>query len=253
MRVLVVDDEAPARRRLVRKLAEIDGVEIVGEAEDGLDALEKVRALAPDLLLLDVRMPGLDGIALASRDEALPPVVFVTAYDEFAVQAFELEAIDYLLKPVRTERLVRAIERARIRLGREPVPSAPADESLPRTSPRVVTSERGAVRYFDARAVTRFWAADKYTLFRTDDGEHVTVEPLNDLAERLAPYGFQRVHRGELINLAHVRTLHTSESGDASAEVELDDGQVARVSRRALTALKARLVETVSPHSARKG
>ena len=239
MKVLVIDDEAPARRRLVRQLAQLDGIDVVGEAEDGFDALDKVRALAPDLLMLDIRMPGLDGIALVSRDEPLPPVVFVTAYDAYAVQAFELEAIDYLLKPVRSERLVRAIERARARLT---LPPTRASDTPPMgASPRIVTSERGIVRYFDARAITRFWAADKYTLFCTDQGEHVTAEPLNDLAERLAPYGFLRVHRGELVNVAHVRALHTSEASDTAAQVELDDGQVARVSRRALGALRARL------------
>ena len=245
MRVLIVDDEAPARRRLARMLAQLADVDIVGEAEDGLHALEQVRALSPDLLMLDVRMPGLDGMALAARGESLPPVVFVTAYDQFAVQAFELEAIDYLLKPVRSERLVRAIERARARL-HSSAPAQPPVDTPASASPRIVTMERGSVRYFDARAITRFWAADKYTLFRTDQGEHVTAESLAELAPRLLPFGFQRVHRGELINVARVRAL-LSDEPRGGFSVALDDGQRARVSRRELGALRARLREGVGP------
>lgn len=115
MKALVVDDEDPARRRLARMLGEIANVEVMGELEDGDAVLRALERQPADVLFLDVRMPGFDGIGLAQRYVDLPPIVFVTAYDHYAVSAFELNAVDYLLKPVRIERLVTAVERVRAR------------------------------------------------------------------------------------------------------------------------------------------
>lgn len=238
MRVLVVDDEEPARRRLLRLLAEIPGIEIAGEAENGTEALRACEELLPELLLLDIRMPELDGLALAARWEGgLPPVIFVTAFDEHAVRAFEVGAIDYLMKPVRKERLEAALERARKRM----VPAADSFKALaPREpdAPRIVTHEPGNVRIFDARSLTRLWSSEKYTVFIADGKEQLTAEPLSALETRLAPFGFLRVHRAELIRLSAVRALK-SEAG--IVEVELEDGQLARVSRRSIAALKTQL------------
>jgi DNA-binding LytR/AlgR family response regulator len=247
--VLVVDDEAPARRRLIRMLETLPEVMVAGEASDADTALAQVAALTPDLVLLDIQLPGMDGLALAARYADLPPIVFVTAHDEFAVRAFELDAVDYLVKPVRPERLAAAIERARRRgeVDRRAGEARGATETLARlTTPRageapstrVVVIERGALRLFDAREVTRFWASDKYTLFHAGGEEHLTQEPLSALAARLEPAGFMRVHRGELINVARVRAVR-AEHGQHLAE--LDDGQAARISRRVLTAFKAAL------------
>lgn len=109
MKVLVVDDEPVARRRLMRILERIDGVEVAGEAANGVQALERIRELMPDVVLLDIRMPGMDGLEVASKIDELPPIIFTTAYDEYAVQAFEANAVDYLLKPVQAERLESAL------------------------------------------------------------------------------------------------------------------------------------------------
>ncbi|MET0283547.1 MAG: LytTR family DNA-binding domain-containing protein [Polyangiales bacterium] len=221
MRVLVVDDEAPARRRLIRELLALPGIELAGEAEDGEQALAMVERVQPDLLLLDVRMPGLDGIALATRERHLPPIIFVTAHDEFAVRAFEVDALDYLLKPVRRERLAEALARAERRIALR--------------GPRIVTFERGVSRFFEAQAIARFWSSDKYTVFQVDGEEHLTPEPLTTLADRLSEHGFRRIHRAELINVARVRALRPD------GVVELDDGSTARVSRRSLPALREEL------------
>jgi len=237
MKALVVDDEEPARRRLVRLLAGVPGVEIAGEAEDGEDALAKVRALAPDLLFLDVRMPGLDGVTLAQQHQDLPPIIFVTAHDAHAVSAFELNAVDYLLKPVRPERLAQAVERVR---QRRPEPHAVA-RALAAVAPaqtRVLSSSRGLVRFFDAREITRFWATDKYTLFCGDGQEQLTDETLSSLEARLQPLGFVRVHRAELVRIAAVKALHVA---DGVHRIELTDGQQARVSRRALADVRRAL------------
>jgi DNA-binding LytR/AlgR family response regulator len=229
--VLVVDDEAPARRRLVRMLREIPDVVVSGEAESGASALEAIESLRPDLLLLDIEMPELDGLALAAH--SVPPVIFVTAHERHAIPAFEVDAVDYLLKPVRQQRLVQALEKAARRIGA----SARAAESNPPAA-RIVTFDRGTTRMFDARKLTRLWSSEKYTVFFADGAERLTAETLSTLEKRLAPFGFIRVHRGELIRASAVRSLQTCRG---VLEAELEDGQIARVSRRSLAALKAQL------------
>jgi DNA-binding LytR/AlgR family response regulator len=230
VKVLVVDDELPARRRLRRLLEEAGGVTVVGEAACGRDALAAVERERPDLLLLDIDMPGIDGLALAAHNP-LPLVVFVTAHEEHAVRAFDLEAIDYLLKPVALDRLRTALRRAATRV--EPPRPQPAAEV-----PRVISHERGQVRLFDARAIARFRAVDKYTAFVVDGVEHLTEEPLSALEERLRPHGFVRVHRGELIDLGAVEALWLDDDGH---RIRLRDGQVARASRRLVAGLRLRL------------
>jgi DNA-binding LytR/AlgR family response regulator len=238
LRALVVDDEAPARRRLTRQLEAL-GVTVVGEAEDGEAALTLARATPADVLFLDVRMPGVDGITVAQSRVELPPVVFCTAYDEFAVKAFEVNAVDYLLKPVREERLAAAVEKVRARQAAAKERVAKALEAVaPASATRLVSSTRGQVRFFDARQVTRFWASEKYTLFVADGEEHLLEESLATLEGRLAAHGFLRVHRAELVRLDAVKTLRTL---DGLHEVTLADGQVAPVSRRSVAAVKAAL------------
>jgi DNA-binding LytR/AlgR family response regulator len=226
IRALVVDDEPPARERVRDLLQAEPDVELVGEAGDADQAVERILALRPDLLFLDVQMPGRDGFGVlrALGGERPPATIFTTAHDEFAVRAFEIEALDYLLKPVRRERLAAALARAERRLSSRP--------------PRVVTFERGASRFFDVQAIARFWSSDKYTVFCVDGEEHLTPEPLTGLADRLTAHGFRRIHRGELINLARVRALRSD------GVVELDDGSTARASRRSLPSLREELRAT---------
>jgi DNA-binding LytR/AlgR family response regulator len=230
VKALVVDDEGPARRRLARMLEAIDGIEVIGQVEDGEAALRLLETVWPDVVFLDVRMPGLDGLSLAGMAGELPPIVFVTAYDEYAVRAFELEAVDYLLKPVRPERLAAAVSRVRARFSPRANPNA--------NVPRVVSATRGLFRVFDAREITRFWACDKYTAFAVEQAEHLTEESLNALEQRLLAHGFVRVHRGELVRLDAIRALRVIDGGH---QITLADGQVARVSRRALHGIKAAL------------
>lgn len=230
MRILVVDDEAPARSRLVRLLQDVPGAAIAGEASTGREALAAIEALKPDVVLLDVEMPELDGLRVAAA--VLPPVIFVTAYDRHAVPAFDVDAVDFLLKPVRRERLLQALERAERRLA---LASTPAGDGA---IPRVVAEGRGTTKIFDARKLTRFWASEKYTVFVADGAECLTTEPLSTLETRLSPHGFVRIHRGELVRLSAVRGLRYHEG---VMEAELEDGQVARVSRRSVATLKAEL------------
>jgi two-component system LytT family response regulator len=239
--VLVVDDEAPARRRLSRMLAELGDVEVVAQLEDAEGLLRALKGTAADVVFLDVEMPGISGVALAAHAQ-LPWVVFVTAHERYAVDAFEVEAVDYLLKPVRPERLRAAVDRVRTRQLSGP-PSAPSPvlnpaEGAAAGPARVTSHARGLVRLFDVREIVRFWSADKYTLFVADGAEQMTEESLSALELRLHAHGFLRVHRGELVRADSVRALR-SEAGQY--ELILADGQIAKVSRRALSAVRAAL------------
>lgn len=242
MRILIVDDEAPARRRLRRMVERIEGLVVVGEACDGEDALVQAKESTPDLTLLDIQMPGLDGLATAD-DPSLGCVIFVTAHSEHAVTAFELNAVDYLLKPVTQQRLEQAITKARS------AASTPEPDALRSVLQRALEGAAGrtirlsarvgsTLHVFDAREITRITSRDKYAVFERGGEEYLLDESLNQLQVRLAPVDFVRVHRGELVNLDAVVAVHTEGGG---AEVELRDGQRAAVSRRHLAELKARL------------
>lgn len=257
LRALIVDDELPARRRLIRLIEQLaahsglPNIAVVGEAGDGEEALEMLTKTAASLLFLDIHMPGLDGLALAQRYHGLPPIVFTTAFDQHAVAAFAVHAVDYLLKPISAERLAQAVVRAAQRvqaLGSTPG-STPYDATAAMMkdlgarsghsmTPRIVVHDRGSLRLFDAATIARLWSTDKYTAFFADGREQLTPESLSELEGRLLPHGFLRVHRGELVNLRRVRTLHVGEDG---SELELDDGQRARVSRRLLSQVRAAL------------
>jgi DNA-binding LytR/AlgR family response regulator len=241
MRALIVDDEPLARMRLIRLLEGLGGVEIVGEAADGLDALERIATDEPDVVFLDISMPGLDGLSLALGRDDLPPIVFTTAHGEHAAQAFDSAAVDYLLKPIERARLERALERVKTRRGSHDVASSGRrtlrDESDARAA-RVCVHERGDLHLFDARTIPRFFASAKYTVFLHEGAEHFLEESLGELERRLVRFGFFRTHRGELVNLHHVRTLRSDES---STSVVLSDGQQARVSRRLIAELKRAL------------
>ncbi|MEM7152404.1 MAG: LytTR family DNA-binding domain-containing protein [Myxococcota bacterium] len=229
MRVLVVDDEAPARRRLVRMLQRMDGVEVAGEAADGEEALNMVRASPPDLLLLDIDMPQMDGLELA-EEPSLPPVVFTTAHAEHALRAFEVDAVDYLLKPISKDRLAEAIARARARTAApDPAASGP---------PRITARDGATVHVIDAAQITRFHAEDKYTVFTHAGRELVLDDSLASLEKRLSAHGFFRTHRSELVNIHAVVALHAD---GGSTRVELNDGSHAAVGRRLVTELKRRL------------
>lgn len=238
MKALVADDEAPARRRLTRLLEQLEGVRVVAEVGTGLEVLAALEREQADVLLLDIDMPELSGLELAARFTQLPPIIFVTAHDEHALRAFEVGAVDYVLKPVELERLSAALSRVQQRGGG----AAPALETLRKVRgdgvPRVVAHDRGTLLMFDARTIDRFHAAEKYTSFLAEGREHLTEEPLSALEQRLQEFGFLRVHRSELVRLAAVRAL-TARTGEH--EVRLADGQTVQVSRRFLADLRRAL------------
>ncbi len=229
--VLVVDDEALARKRLVRMLGEIAGATVVGEAADGEEAAIKAVQLKADVLLLDIDMPLLDGLTLAERSLTLPSVIFCTAHSEHAVQAFELNAVDYLLKPVRLERLVVALDKAR---ARRPDTNGVLKQLAPLGARRVLSSSNGTVTFFDIEQINRFWSSQKYTVFQADHAEQLTEESLTSLEERVGS-AFARVHRSELVRISAVQSFEADEQGHF---LQLSDGQQVRISRRSLSATK---------------
>lgn len=238
MRVLIVDDEPLARSRLKRMLERIAAVEICGEAADGIEAREKIAALKPDLVLLDIHMPELDGLTLAATT-LMPPIIFTTAFQEHALEAFELAAVDYLLKPIEQDRLEKAIQRAqKTRLDGASLRGL-LEQALGRTETQRIAARSGStVHFFDPREIGRLSSSDKYTLLTHQGAEYLLDDSLNTLEQKLAPFGFLRVHRSELVNLSAVKALHLDDGG---AVLELKDGQKAQVSRRMLAQVKARL------------
>jgi two-component system, LytTR family, response regulator len=221
LRALIVDDEAPARSELRYLLAEQAGVEVVGEAASGREALELARTVAYDVVFLDVEMPGATGLETAPhvREQRDPPaVVFVTAHERYAVDAFAVEAFDYLLKPVDPDRLTRVIERLRERTLEHAVPAAD----------RIPVVAAGGTELIDPVDVHFVQADGDYSRVHTYDRSYLCTIPLGELGERLAPVRFARIHRSYLVNLAKVAGVRRG-SGDRfrvqladAAQTELD-------------------------------
>ncbi len=230
MNVLVVDDEALARERLVRLLERVSGVTIAGEAENARTALARIATLAPDVVMLDIEMPGMNGLELAATP-GLPPIIFTTAHVHFAADAFDLDAVDFLPKPVRADRLERALERARRRIasGKAPPSRAPA-----RT---LAVHEAGTIRFVDTAEVDVFRARDKYTEFVVGGKDLLLRESLDALEARLGD-AFVRAHRSALVRRDAIRELVTR---DGVLAARLADGSHVEVSRRAAPNLRRAL------------
>ena len=222
LRLLIVDDEPPARARLRRLLDAQPGVQVVGEAGSGLQALALTEALQPDALLLDVQMPELGGLDVAAslpdRTQGGPAVVFVTAYDAYALPAFDAAAVDYLLKPVDPARLARALQRLRDRRPAAPQPAAQ----------RLVVSERGRLEVIDCARLLWLQAADNYVELYTAQRMFLLRRTLDGLLADLGP-GFVRIHRSRAVALAAVAAVEAA--GHGNAAVRLSDGRTLGCSR----------------------
>jgi two-component system LytT family response regulator len=237
VRVLIVDDERPARSKLRSHFARAALAEVVGEAADGEAAVRAIEALAPDVVFLDVRMPGLDGFEVidAVGSERMPVVVFVTAYDRYALDAFEVEAVDYLLKPYDEQRFQRAWRRAceSFDRGGGAARLTRLLEGLPRHGrflERLVARDGERITLVPVTRVRRLSADGNYIELDTDDGRARVRGTLNRLESRLDPARFARIHRSTLVNLDRVRELTPWSHGDYV--VVLDAGSRSRLSRR---------------------
>jgi two-component system response regulator AlgR len=239
-RVLIVDDEPPARARLRQLLAEIPDTECVGEAATGEEALARIGESGPDVVLLDIRMPGLGGLEAARRLAALddpPAVIFTTAYEQHALEAFDAQASGYLLKPVRRERLAAALERAR-RPSRAQLATLQDATAAPRRS-HVTARVRDQLKLIPVADVLCFIAEQKYTTVRHLGGEDLIEESLRALEEEFDAL-FVRVHRNALVAVAHVESLERDAEGHFTVSLRHGAGRL-QVSRRLAAEVQRRL------------
>jgi DNA-binding LytR/AlgR family response regulator len=223
---IIADDEAALRTWLKHRLAEAwPELALLGEAAHGGQALELIQRLRPDIAFLDIRMPGLSGMEVAARRGTDCHIVFVSAYDQYAVEAFEKAAVDYLLKPVTPARLAQCVQRLRQRLA-QPAKAAPDVAALlealvQRTAPaagpawlRWIRASQGEILHLiPAADVCFFQARDKYTAVVTKEGEFLIRKPVRELAAELDPQLFWRIHRATIVNAAHIEAVSRSLTG----------------------------------------
>jgi two-component system LytT family response regulator len=243
IRTLVVDDEKPARTRLLELLEKEQDIEIAGVGRDGREAVQLIRGNAPDLLFLDIQMPGLDGFGVLAEvgPEQMPVTVFVTAYDKYAIRAFEAHALDYLLKPFSDERFEAALERARLyirthraselgehlaRLLAGQIVSEPGSGNLE----RLVIKSSGRVTFLEIDEIDWIEAAGVYVYLHAGPKTHLYRATIGQLQERLDPKRFVRVHRSAAVNTDRIRELHPRTHGDYT--VVLKDGTELTLSRK---------------------
>jgi two-component system LytT family response regulator len=245
VRVLVVDDEAPAREELARLLAAIPGVSVVGSVAVAAHVLPQLAQVECDLVLLDIRMPGQSGLAVAAEVVALdrpPHVAFVTAHDDHALEAFDREALDYILKPASPERLRRLVERVRARSARLPEVEALARAVGRRETPLLVGTLPGSARRVLVRPADLLYveASDELVFLVTARGRTLATRSLQELEEALAAERFHRTHRSFLVNLDHVVEYEPDSSGTVHLRLDSGDARVP-VSRRHWPELRRRL------------
>ena len=237
-RVLIVDDEAPARERLRSLLAEIAGVEVAGEAATGEQAVARTAEWTPDVVLLDVRMPGIDGIEAARHMNLLerpPAVIFTTAYDEYAVTAFDAQAVGYLLKPIRKEKLAAALTHAG-RLTRPQLQTLATGTHESRT--HIAVRHREGLRLIPLEEVLFFFAAQKYTTVRHLRGEDLIEDSLRALEDEFGAR-FVRIHRNALVSARFLERIERNAEGQYFVRLQGCDAPL-QVSRRMASELRER-------------
>ncbi len=249
IRVLVADDESPARRRIIDLLRRESRIDIVHEAADGVEAVAAIQEHKPELVFLDVQMPELDGLGVidAVGCEQMPLTVFVTAYDQHAIRAFEANALDYLLKPFSDERFEAAMARAIARLdelsmqefGQRMMKMVSAVPAADRRWDRLVVKSGGATRFVRVGDIDWIEAAGVYVTLHVAGKELLYRAALNDLAERLDPRKFVRVHRSAIVNIESI--LHLEPISHGEFDVVLKKGSRTRVSRTYRAQLEERL------------
>ena len=248
IRVVVADDQPMARERLVSLLSAEPGVEVAGVASSGLEAVDCIRHKSPDLVFLDLQMPGLDGFGVieAIGVERMPATVFVTAFDEYAVRAFEVQALDYLLKPFGRQRFQSALARARRHLERERqgAMAGRLAELLQMRRPgegreRILVKSGGRVSFIEIDAIDWVEAEGNYVRLHAGDQVHLMRETMNGLIERIGEQQFFRIHRSRIVNVKKVKELLIAGGGDY--QVVLVDGTKLGLSRLYRDALQEQL------------
>ena len=253
IRTILVDDEKLAIQGLELRLQPFDDIEIVATCHNGREAIRKIKTLKPDLVFLDIQMPGFDGFSVVQgvMDIDPPLFVFVTAYSEHAIRAFEAQAIDYLMKPVEPDRLADTMDRIRARLvdrrqsdelerlravinevapnTQMPMPSADDEMAASRFEKLINVKDRGQIFRVDVESIERIDAAGDYMCIYTADNSLILRETMKDLEKRLDPRTFQRVHRSTIVNLDQVRQVKPHTNGECF--LVLESGAQVKVSR----------------------
>ena len=221
-RCLIADDEPHLARALATELATLwPGLELLPPARNGVEASQRIATLRPEVAFLDIQMPGLTGLEVAQGIEGSTRVVFVTAYDEYAVQAFEQQALDYVLKPVKADRLQRTVERVQRAIATPPAETGQLLAALQRLMPAAAPPDRlrwlrassGELTHqVDVQEVLFFRADDKYTCVQTAGAEHLIRTPIAELSAQLDPQQFVQVHRSTIVNLAHLAGTRRDEN-----------------------------------------
>ena len=256
LRVLIADDELLARQRLEDLLAKKKEVDLIGMAVNGQEAVEAIRSLAPDLVFLDVQMPGLTGLEVVREigPEKMPATIFVTAYDQYALKAFEVAALDYLLKPFEDERFEQTFSRAVKTLelrkmgemagqlvtllqGREGIADAPVSNSA--YLERIAVEMRGQMQIVPVARIDYITASGPYAELHVGEDTHLIRERMQTLEERLDPTVFFRIHRSAIVRLDRIESLLHGVGGDYA--VRLKDGRRLKVSRSRREELEQRL------------
>ena len=250
-RVFLVDDEALALKRLSRLLLETRRVEIVGSATDPVEAVPAIIRAKPDALFLDIEMPGRSGFEMLAELDPQPLIVFTTAYDQYALQAFGVNSADYLLKPVERAALTRALDKIeRLRRGVEPRQAiaellerlkVAAAAAAPEYPTRVASRLGERVELVDLALVTHFYAADKLTYAATPARSYIVDQTIQELEQKLDPKKFIRIHRATLLNLDHVHDLHAWFGGRMMVRLKDEKKTELAVSRDRVKALKQQL------------
>jgi len=229
VRTIIADDEHLARKKLRLLLGSEPGVQVIAECQDGQQTIDAVKAHKPDLLLIDIRMPDLDGFQVLGRvaPDEMPVVVFTTAYDQFAIRAFEAHALDYLLKPFDGERLHHAIERARAELLKShnrdltsrildllAKNAEPKIKSSRQADDRMVIRAGGKVVFLDVKEIDWIEAAANYVKLNVGKDSYLLREGIGSISERLDPDRFVRIHRSVIVNVRKIKELQPCESGE---------------------------------------
>jgi two-component system LytT family response regulator len=233
---VLADDEVLARQKLRQLLRDEPEIEVVGEGGTGGETIELVRTTKPQLLFLDIQMPGMDGFDIAtelcsSKIVPTPHIIFTTAHDQYALRAFEIHAVDYLLKPFTRERLSSAVERARkeILVNQQPASNGAAGRNGSRYTTRIVFKSRGRIVFLPVSDIRWISAEENYVRINTQAETHLLRETMARLEEKLDPEMFLRVHRSSIVNLQHVKEVRTEADGEYT--VVLVNGEKLTMSR----------------------
>lgn len=215
IRILIIDDEALARQLVRQYIADVPGIEVIGECENGFEALKAINDKQPDLIFLDIQMPKLDGFELLEVLDRKPGIIFTTAFDHYAIRAFEMNAVDYLLKPFSKERLLKALEKAKQRI--ETAPQGMESQGTPsllkhledskELLERVITRLGSKITVIPVEKIMYLEAADDYVMIHSELGSHLKEKTMKYFEEHLPARQFIRIHRGYIVNIAEIKSL----------------------------------------------